>query len=646
MLRAVSTTKTLAPRLHARVRGDIRSHRLRSLCLPFGPGHEAHTATTGRTNLRPLTSGVCSISVTSPITRTHGCINSGITSIRSTLDNTYSVVTRHLDRATSIHRALERVFGAHHLIAETAGGTANPSTVGCGSCFSCSRSLRHVTPRHLLTVLHTRSRNFVSIGVSTSPRGYKGGVCCSFYRRHHCPSRTLTPCVRSTFSSSFGELLRPSVSGRILGRTGRGTSVRSVEVFKRGLERLLLTTPMNRGEILTVSPNFEANYGIIYLSRRNGLLRGRTVFPRPPTSRGIGSVRTLYAVIRHCNIRIVTVKGKATKHRARRFVGHIPLPTKMEIFVIDRSKTSVCSTSSITHTRFPRCSIAIHNTISVNHHLVSPLTRLIGVSPGSLKINRCRRSISRKLLGRALSGAIRDYIGGINMGLGATDDCLLDCISKVNPTLTRGVIRCHSKRNTCTDHQSLLGIGQLNSGTFRRYTNFLHVRNTSGPLSGSTIRPRTCRVISHVTTSLKIAAKRLIKGTSLYSGVSTSSCISNSFNLPAVGSVLGRLHGPNHSPHRSTRRFRFTRSVGAVRSLGANVRLPNVIAGVATFKTFISVKVGRGNLVRISRVNIGNRTSPSGILGLRRRIGIAILSMSLSHDHVNLELRGWRNLGS
>lgn len=318
-------------------------------------------------------------------------------------------------------------------------------------------------------------------------------------------------------------------------------------------------------------------------------------------------------------------------------------PRPISVCIIDRSNTSVCSTSGVTESRFPSRSIAIHNTMDVNQQLVSPLTRLIGVSPGDVNIKRCRRSISRARLGGDLSAIIVDYIGSINIGLGATSRRLLACIDNLNPALTGGVIRCHGRGKTFTSHTRLGGIPHLKPSTFRRYTNFLHVPKTEGPLSGDTIRPRHCTLIRRVTGSRKIAIGRLIRSGSLRGGVSVGGCIATRINVPALVSVVTRLSGPNLSPHKRIRGFRFSTDVGAVRSLRRNVIIPNVMAGVAGFNTFMSVNIRGSKLIRISRVSGHCVDSPDRIIGLRRRIVIEIARISLGHGHVTLSVgkMGW-----
>lgn len=541
-------------------------------------------------------------------------------------------MTRRIDRSRHTQGDIHGTFTHRNALATGIIGNGRRRTAGCHSCFSYSRSLGQYDSRHLLTVQHTRTRNLLGIDVDPSSRRYIRQLRHRFIQDGGPYKRRITRTIRS----SCGHLLGPSVRARFTARDGRHTSRRTVGMFTRGLHRLLLTSPLKRGHIVNVSPKFHANYGIIYLSTRKGLLRGRGVCPRPPID-GRGRTFTgLRVVVRSCGVSTMTVNGKATDHRARRFLGRRHFGHSVRVFVIDRRKTSVCSTSGVTQSRFPSCSIAMHNTISVNEQLVSPLTRLMGVSPGSVNIKRCRRSISRAGLGGSLSRAMRGYMGLMNIGLGATDDRLLACVSKLNPRLTRGVIGCHTRGNTFASHGRLVGMPHVNTGTFRRYTNFLHVPRTGGPLSGATMRPRDCYVMRRVTGSLNYDMTRLVTGQRLHLGVGPRHCLSPAINVPALGSVLRRLSGPKHSPHKPVGVFRFSGGIHAVDSLHRNVRLPNVMKGVAGFNTFISVNVGRGKLMRLSRLTSEFVSSPGRMISVRRRVHMGMLDVSVSQGHVRL----------
>lgn len=376
------------------------------------------------------------------------------------------------------------------------------------------------------------------------------------------------------------------------------------------------------------------------MSDANGFLRCRTVFPRRSTRRQRQTTRALTKVVHGRRVSLVTVNGNATDHRASTFIKRIlgALDSPPIGIFIGRSKTSVCSTDRITTTRFPSLSIAIQKTVDVTQQLRSPLTRLIGVSPGSVNIKRCRRSISRGQLGRGLSRAVRDYIGCIKMSLGVTSHRLLACMSNVAPTITGGVIRCHGTGNTFRSQGSLLGIGGLNPGTFRRTTNFLQVHSNGGPLSGATIRPRDCPVISRVTTSLKVPLTRVPRTASHLGQLRVHQCAARATKRLALRSVLRRLRGPNHSPHRRFACTHFRRNVGRVASLGPNVALRNAIAGIAGFKTFISIKIRRSKLIRVSRLTSHFIDSPGSVIGIKRIIGIQILRMSAQLGQVNLSV--------
>lgn len=572
-----------------------------------------------------------------------GFIGKRIGSRRSTLGKTHSVLTRRVDRSRQSHGLVHGRFRHRTLVRSgiIGKGRTRRTSTGCHSCFSFYRPLGGYSSRHLLTLHQKRSRNILGMAVFPRSRSVYGRHLRELFMQ---TGGRYTRRIRRTLASTCGHLLGPTVRARFTTLDGRGTSRRTVQMFTRGLHRLLLTPPLKRGQIVNVSPKFHAKYGMIYLSTRNALLRGRTVCPRPPGSRCTRTTQGVIGLIRRCGVRTVTVKGKATDHRARRFMADRHCSHRMRIFIIDRSKTSVCSTSGATHRRFPSCSMAMHNTMSVNEELVSPLTRLIGVSTGSVNIKRCRRSISRAGLGTSLSRAMRDYIGLINIGIGATDGRLLACISKLNPALTRGVISCHARGNPFRSHHRLLGIPEVKTGTCRRYTKFLHVPRTGGPLSGSTIRPRDCPVIRRVTGSLGYAMTSLVGSGRLHDGVSLGGCIASAINLPALASVLRRLSGPKESPHRGVRMFRFSGGMHALSSLRRKVRLPNVIAGVAGFNYFISVNVGRGKLIRISRLTSHFIDGPTSIMHVRRRMHIGIVDVSRRQGHVRLavgKLGGW-----
>lgn len=104
MVSDVRRRKGLARRLGGRVLTTRALITMRSLCHPCHPGQHAHTAVTGRGKLRPLTTLVALRGAGRPLrgtTRTCVSRRGNIRDTGSTVDKTYSVVTRDVSSRTT-----------------------------------------------------------------------------------------------------------------------------------------------------------------------------------------------------------------------------------------------------------------------------------------------------------------------------------------------------------------------------------------------------------------------------------------------------------------------------------------------------------------------------------------------------------------
>ncbi len=362
--------------------------------------------------------------------------------------------------------------------------------------------------------------------------------------------------------------------------------------------------------------------------------------PRGGITRSVGAMQRL---VRGCGVGMVTVKGKATSERSRRVITGVVGGAGMRCVVIGRTNTSMCSTSRCTSRRFPSFSRKREDTISVTEELRSPLTRLMGVSPGSVKINRCRRSVGRGRLARSLAKMIRGMMGRIKISLGATSMDLLGCMTKVKGAATGGVVGCERRGKDFGSEGRLLGIGGLNGGACRRYTKFVGISGPRCPLSGAAVRPRSCSTACGLLRGLGCDT-RSVKDSGLgLSGVGLRRVSRRlSVKRRALGSVVGRLGGPNHSPHSSVPGPVLEGGILSVRSLRVNVVVRKAIEGVISFKTFISVKIRRSKLIRVSRlITSGFMGRPLSVIDIKSVISIGILSMSLGEGEVGLSVVLW-----
>lgn len=380
------------------------------------------------------------------------------------------------------------------------------------------------------------------------------------------------------------------------------------------------------------------------MSPAKGMVNAAMVCPATPAAPG--GVRTtgslLGGVVPGCRVSLVSLKGKATSERSRRFVMRLlgRVPRGIRCIVMGRTKTSICSTDGLTARRFPGFSIKREDTASVTEHLRSPLTRLMGVSPRSVNIKRCRRSVGRGGLKRTLNNIMRSYMGGINISLGATSSPLLSCVSNVSKALTGGVITCERRGKGFRGEGRLLGMPGLKPGTFRRYTKFVEVRNKAGPLSKADMRPRSCRTTKGLLRGRNFGPRSVTNNGLANLSLAVGSCGGLTRRLKvkrvALQSVIGRLRGPTHSPQSRVPGPVLEASILSVGSLGRKVVLGKAIQGIVSFNMFISVKIRRSKLIRVSRVASHFVGRPLRTIDMKSIMSMGIVDISLRGGQVRL----------
>lgn len=364
-----------------------------------------------------------------------------------------------------------------------------------------------------------------------------------------------------------------------------------------------------------------------------------TIYPHTKqTTKTTITITTLYK--KH-NIKLITINNNTTSHKTKHFYLNIqkqfPKITTQKI-IINKTNTSIYSTSKLTTQKFPNLNISLHNTISITHHLQNPLTKLIKINPKSININQYQHNINQTQLTHKLNTIIKNYINTININLNTTSIPLLTHITNLTHIITQNIITWHNKNNQFQNHQQLLKINHLKPKTFKQYTNFLHINHNNNPLNTSTIHPKTYPIIKHILTTTQQTLKNLINNNNKLHNLKTSNFTNKKFNIPTITNIIKKLKKPNHNPHPKFKTTQFTNNIKTINNLQPNIILKNTITNITNFNTFININIHQNNLIHISSLSNKFIKNPHTIIKTNNIIKIKILKINLQHKHITLTI--------
>ena len=363
--------------------------------------------------------------------------------------------------------------------------------------YNYSEDLRKIPPHRILAINRAEKEGII-----------KGKVVCEvdeiikYLNRHMLKNissipekieynRYTTPIIKESVEDSYKRLISPAIEREIRNFLTQKAEEKSIEVFAKNLNQLLMESPLVGKTILGWDPAFRTGCKLAIIDETGKVLDTALIYPTEPQNKVKESIKTVRDLIDKYSINVIAIGNGTASRESEQIVSEIIKGTNVEYIIVNEAGASVYSASKLADEEFPKFSEGERSAVSIARRLQDPLAELVKIDPKSIGVGQYQHDMNQKQLSESLSGVVEKVVNEVGVDLNTASVSLLNYVSGIGNTTAKNIISYREENGSFENRKELLNVKKLGKKTYEQCAGFVKIDNPEYPLDNTTIHPES-----------------------------------------------------------------------------------------------------------------------------------------------------------
>ena len=363
--------------------------------------------------------------------------------------------------------------------------------------YNYSEDLRKIPPHRILAINRAEKEGII-----------KGKVVCEvdeiikYLNRHMLKNissipekieynRYTTPIIKESVEDSYKRLISPAIEREIRNFLTQKAEEKSIEVFAKNLNQLLMESPLVGKTILGWDPAFRTGCKLAIIDETGKVLDTALIYPTEPQNKVKESIKTVRDLIDKYSINVIAIGNGTASRESEQIVSDIIKGTNVEYIIVNEAGASVYSASKLADEEFPKFSEGERSAVSIARRLQDPLAELVKIDPKSIGVGQYQHDMNQKQLSESLSGVVEKVVNEVGVDLNTASVSLLNYVSGIGNTTAKNIISYREENESFENRKELLNVKKLGKKTYEQCAGFVKIDNPEYPLDNTTIHPES-----------------------------------------------------------------------------------------------------------------------------------------------------------
>ncbi len=614
--------------------------RLEDLYLPFRPKRRTRATVAKEAGLEPLAEEIYALSVRDPYAEAEKFVGEKVESAEAALSGARDIIAEKLNETVSVRDTVRSMLRTRRIVSRP---TRKAGSEGAGKYqgyFDFSESLSRIASHRLLAILRAEQEGYLNLKLDADPEKCANKLYYDFCQERRYPGEKLAEQIRMAIEDAYSRLLEPSISNEVIREAKEKADIESIKVFGENLRQLLLAPPVGQKRVMAIDPGFRTGCKVVCLDAQGNLLHYETIFPHPPVSEKVKSIRAVSDMIVRYGIEVIAVGNGTAGRETEEFIKRVPKSDSVRVFSVSEDGASIYSASEAAREEFPDYDVTVRGAVSIGRRLMDPLAELVKIDPKSLGVGQYQHDVDQNLLKEKLDNTVESCVNSVGVNLNTASRHLLSYVSGIGPALAENIVRYRTEHGPFTSRQELLKVRRLGEKAFEQCAGFLRIPAAADPLDNSAVHPEAYHIVGRMAASLGVKTRDLVANQELCSRIRPEDFVEENFGLPTVTDILKELVKPGRDPRESASEFSFAEDIHTIDDLSAGMELPGIVTNITAFGAFVDIGIKQNGLIHISQMGGGKRriSDPSQVLKLHQHIMVQVLSVDTDRNRIGLRL--------
>ena len=410
ILETIEGLGKLTPELKSSVEDCVDARELEDLYLPYRPKRRTRATAAKEAGLEPLADKMYSVSLADPQKEAAKFLNDKVATPEDALSGARDIIAERLSETASVRETLRGIFNTRRLVAKATKKATGPEAAKYKSYFDYSEPISRIAPHRLLAMLRAEEEGYITLKVDADAEKCGKKLYYDFCQERRYPAAPLAEQIHEAIDDAYKRLLEPSITNEVVAQAKEKADIESVKIFGENLRQLLLASPVGQKRTLAIDPGFRTGCKVVCLDAQGNLLHNETIYPHPPVSEKVKSIRAVSDMISKYGIEVIAIGSGTAGRETEDFIKRVPKPQGVRVFMVSEDGASIYSASEIAREEFPDYDVTVRGAVSIGRRLMDPLAELVKIDPKSLGVGQYQHDVDQTLLKEKLDNTVESCV--------------------------------------------------------------------------------------------------------------------------------------------------------------------------------------------------------------------------------------------
>lgn len=512
--------------------------------------------------------------------------------------------------------------------------------------YNYSEDLRKIPPHRILAINRAEKEGII-----------KGKVVCEvddiikYLNRHMLKNissipekieynRYTTPIIKESVEDSYKRLISPAIEREIRNFLTQKAEEKSIEVFAKNLNQLLMESPLVGKTILGWDPAFRTGCKLAIIDETGKVLDTALIYPTEPQNKVKESIKTVRDLIDKYDINVIAIGNGTASRESEQIVSDIIKGTNVEYIIVNEAGASVYSASKLGDEEFPEFSEGERSAVSIARRLQDPLAELVKIDPKSIGVGQYQHDMNQKQLSESLSGVVEKVVNEVGVDLNTASVSLLNYVSGIGNTTAKNIIGYREENGSFENRKELLNVKKLGKKTYEQCAGFVKIDNPEYPLDNTTIHPESYDATFKLLKKLNYSTSDIGSKSLKFDKVDLEE-ISEELNIgmETLKDIIRELKKPGRDPREDMPKPILRKNVLTLEDLEIGMITQGTVRNIVDFGAFVDIGVHQDGLVHISQLVADKFVKhPLDIVSVGNIVDVKVLDVDIKRKRINLSM--------
>lgn len=449
-----------------------------------------------------------------------------------------------------------------------------------------------------------------------------------------------TPIIKEAVEDAYKRLISPAIEREIRNYLTEKAEEKSIVVFAKNLNQLLMESPLVGKTILGWDPAFRTGCKLAIIDETGKVLDTSLIYPTAPQNKVKESIKTVRELIDRYDINVIAIGNGTASRESEEIVAQIINGTNVEYIIVNEAGASVYSASKLADEEFPDYSEGERSAVSIARRLQDPLAELVKINPKSIGVGQYQHDMNQKQLSESLSGVVEKVVNEVGVDLNTASVSLLNYVSGIGNTTAKNIISYREENGSFTNRKELLNVKKLGKKTYEQCAGFVKIDNPEYPLDNTTIHPESYDVTYKLLDRLNYTVNDIGKTNLKLNNINIEE-ISKELDVgqETLKDIIRELKKPGRDPREDMPKPILRKNVLSIDDLEIGMVMQGTVRNIVDFGAFVDIGVHQDGLVHISQL-VEDRfvKHPLDIVSVGDIVDVKVLDIDTNRNRINLSM--------